>query len=49
MTMSEIIDANSSNNNNFWPNATKYSSWSNGEYEFLKELSFILVELRNSE
>ena len=47
--MSEMIGSNSNNNDEFWPNATKYSSWSNGEYEFLKELSFILVELRNSE
>ena len=47
--MSEMIGSNSSNSDEFWPNATKYSSWSNGEYEFLKELSFILVELRNSE
>ena len=47
--MPEIIEMNSNDKNEFWDNATKYSSWSNGEYEFLKELSFILVELRNSE
>ena len=47
--MPEMIGSNSRYNDEFWPNATKYSSWSNGEYEFLKELSFILVELRNSE
>ena len=47
--MSEMIGSNSSNNDEFWPNATKYSSWSNGEYEFLKEMSFILVTLRNTE
>lgn len=34
-------------NNEFWSHATKYSSWSNGEYEFLKEISFIMVSLRN--
>ena len=33
----------------FWNNATKYSSWSKGEYEFLKEISFIMVTLRNEE
>ena len=36
------------NNDEFWHNATKYSSWSKGEYAFLKEMSFILVTLRNS-
>ncbi len=47
--MSEAVESHSSINNEFWPNATKYSSWSKGEYEFLREISFILVELRNSE
>tara|TARA_B100001750_G_scaffold248498_1_gene280313 strand:- start:1013 stop:1159 length:147 start_codon:yes stop_codon:yes gene_type:complete len=47
--MVETIEIRSDDNNNeFWPNATKYSSWSKGEYKFLKELSFILVTLRNS-
>ena len=30
----------------FWDNANKYS-WSNGEYEFLKEMSFIMVNLHH--
>tara|TARA_B100000427_G_scaffold45170_1_gene33312 strand:- start:382 stop:525 length:144 start_codon:yes stop_codon:yes gene_type:complete len=30
----------------FWENANKYS-WSNGEYEFLKEMSFIMVNLHH--
>jgi len=32
----------------FWENANKYS-WSNGEYEFLKEMSFILVNLHHQD
>ena len=32
----------------FWENANKYS-WSNGEYEFLKEMSFIMVNLHHQE
>jgi len=47
--MSEIIDLRQNTNDVFWQNATKYSSWSKGEYRFVKELSFILVTLRNSE
>jgi len=30
----------------FWENANRYS-WSNGEYEFLKEMSFIMVNLHH--
>ena len=45
--MSEMMEVQ--NNNEFWHNAKKYSSWSKGEYEFLKEMSFILVTLRNTE
>ena len=30
----------------FWENANTYS-WSNGEYEFLKEMSFIMVNLHH--
>ena len=30
----------------FWENANKYS-WSNGEYGFLKEMSFIMVNLHH--
>jgi len=33
---------------NFWDNANKYS-WSNGEYEFLKEMSFIMVNLHHQD
>ena len=44
--MSETIELQT--NNEFWHNATKYSSSSKGEYGFLKEMSFILVTLRNS-
>ena len=47
--MHEIIEMSSNGKNEFWDNATKYSSWSKGEYEFLKEMSFILVTLRNTE
>ena len=32
----------------FWENANKYS-WSNGEYEFLKEMSFIMVNLHHQD
>tara|TARA_Y100000590_G_scaffold118858_1_gene136057 strand:+ start:8714 stop:8857 length:144 start_codon:yes stop_codon:yes gene_type:complete len=35
--------------NDFWDNANKYSSWSNGEYEFLKEISFIMVNLHHQD
>jgi hypothetical protein len=31
----------------FWDDANKYS-WSNGEYEFLKEMSFIMVNLHHN-
>jgi len=44
--MSEMVEVQ--NSNEFWHNAKKYSSWSKGEYAFLKEMSFILVTLRNS-
>ena len=47
--MSEMIEMRSNDKNEFWDNATKYSSWSKCEYEFLKEMSFILVTLRNTE
>ena len=47
--MPEIIEMSSNGKNEFWDNATKYSSWAKGEYEFLKEMSFILVTLRNTE
>jgi hypothetical protein len=30
----------------FWDNANKYS-WANGEYEFLREMSFIMVNLHH--
>ena len=30
----------------FWDDANRYS-WSNGEYEFLKEISFIMVNLHH--
>ena len=30
----------------FWDNANKYS-WSSGEYEFLREMSFIMVNLHH--
>ena len=30
----------------FWDNANKYY-WSNGEYEFLREMSFIMVNLHH--
>jgi len=36
----------SSPKQDFWENANKYS-WSNGEYEFLKEMSFIMVNLHH--
>ncbi len=36
----------SKSGNEFWDNANKYS-WSNGEYEFLKEMSFIMVNLHH--
>ncbi len=36
----------SENGHDFWENANKYS-WSNGEYEFLKEMSFIMVNLHH--
>ncbi len=32
----------------FWDNANKYS-WSNGEYEFLREMSFIMVNLHHQD
>ena len=32
----------------FWENANKYS-WSNGEYEFLREMSFIMVKLHHQD
>ena len=36
----------SNSKQDFWENANKYS-WSNGEYEFLKEMSFIMVNLHH--
>tara|TARA_Y100000590_G_scaffold125633_1_gene143661 strand:- start:3420 stop:3623 length:204 start_codon:yes stop_codon:yes gene_type:complete len=38
----------SENSHDFWDTANKYS-WSNGEYEFLKEMSFIMVNLHHEE
>ena len=49
MTMYNTEQVRLKPNDEFWSNATKYSSWSNGEYEFLREISFILVSLRNSD
>jgi len=39
-------DYKSESGQEFWDNANKYS-WSNGEYEFLKEMSFIMVNLHH--
>tara|TARA_B100001167_G_C16691869_1_gene267397 strand:- start:637 stop:795 length:159 start_codon:yes stop_codon:yes gene_type:complete len=39
-------DFESKSGQDFWDNANKYS-WSNGEYEFLKEMSFIMVNLHH--
>ena len=39
-------DSESNPRQDFWDNANKYS-WSNGEYEFLKEMSFIMVNLHH--
>ncbi len=39
-------DSESNSRQDFWENANKYS-WSNGEYEFLKEMSFIMVNLHH--
>ena len=39
-------DFESKQGHDFWDNANKYS-WSNGEYEFLKEMSFIMVNLHH--
>ena len=39
-------DLESKPGHDFWDNANKYS-WSNGEYEFLKEMSFIMVNLHH--
>jgi len=39
-------DFESNQGQDFWDNANKYS-WSNGEYEFLKEMSFIMVNLHH--
>jgi len=36
----------SNHKHDFWADANKYS-WSNGEYEFLKEMSFIMVNLHH--
>ena len=36
----------SEDGHDFWENANKYS-WSNVEYEFLKEMSFIMVNLHH--
>ena len=44
-----ILDMQTEDSNqkqDFWENANKYS-WSNGEYEFLKEMSFIMVNLHH--
>ena len=37
-------DFESNPGQDFWDNANK-NSWSNGEYEFLREMSFIMVNL----
>ena len=47
--MLQAVNPESNDKDEFWTNATKYSSWSKGEYEFLKEISFIMVTLRNEE
>ena len=39
-------DFESNPGQDFWDNANKYS-WSNGEYEFLREMSFIMVNLHH--
>ena len=39
-------NSESNSKQDFWDNANKYS-WSNGEYEFLKEMSFIMVNLHH--
>tara|TARA_B100001142_G_C14077668_1_gene556125 strand:+ start:246 stop:398 length:153 start_codon:yes stop_codon:yes gene_type:complete len=39
-------DFKSNPGQDFWDNANKYS-WSNGEYEFLREMSFIMVNLHH--
>ena len=39
-------DFESKQGHDFWDDANKYS-WSNGEYEFLKEMSFIMVNLHH--
>lgn len=39
-------ESKSRDGQNFWEDANKYS-WSNGEYEFLKEMSFIMVNLHH--
>jgi len=49
MTMYNTEQVRLKPNDEFWSNATKYSSWSKGEYYFLREISFILVSLRNSD
>ena len=41
-------DSESNPRQDFWENANKYS-WSNGEYEFLKEMSFIMVNLHHQD
>ena len=38
----------SNREHDFWDNANKYS-WSNEEYEFLKEMSFIMVNLHHQD
>ena len=47
--MENTIGMQSSYSHEFWNNVTKYSAWSKGEYEFLKEVSFIMVTLRNED
>ena len=42
----ETENYNPEKGQDFWDNANKYS-WSNGEYEFLKEMSFIMVNLHH--
>ena len=44
----QVEDYNPEKSQNFWENANKYS-WSNGEYEFLKEMSFIMVNLHHQD
>ena len=42
----QMNEGKSEKSQEFWDNANKYS-WSNGEYEFLREMSFIMVNLHH--